>query len=133
MTDHRPAGQHRKATPPSPPSAYDRAVDGIEANPLAILVGGIAVGALAGALIPRSARERELLAPVGKRLGSGARAAFEAAKEAGQAELESRGLTPDAGREQVRTLLKGFGQALSNAGTAAAKSAAGAATGHGQA
>lgn len=126
MTDHRP--QPRKAPPP-PPSAYDRAIEGVEANPLAILVGGLAVGALAGALIPRSAREKQLLAPVGKRLGEGARAAVAAAREAGQAELEQRGLTADAGRDQVRSLLKGFGQALSTAGAAAAKSAAGSATG----
>ncbi len=131
MTDHRPVA-HRKPTPAPPPSAYDRAIEGIEANPLAILVGGLAVGALAGALIPRSSREKELLAPVGRQLGTGARAAIAAAKEAGQAELESRGLTADAGREQVRTLLKGFGQVLSTAGAAAAKSATGTAAGQGQ-
>lgn len=125
---------HKRHTDPTPPSPYDRArdaasdtarrtVEGIEANPLGILVGGLAVGALAGALIPRSAKEKELLAPVGKRIGDSARAAAQAAREAGQSELESRGLTADAGRDQVKTLLGGFAKALSTAGAAGAKAA----------
>lgn len=137
MTDtqhhHAP---HREIKPTTSPSAYDRAgdaaratVEQIEANPLGILVGGLAVGVLAGALIPRSSREKELLAPVGQRLGTTARAAVQAAKDAGQTELQSRGLTADAGREQVKTLLAGLGQVLTTAGGAAAKAGAGAAKG----
>lgn len=102
-----------------------RAVQGIEANPLGILVGGLAVGALAGALIPRSEKEKELLAPVGKRLGESARAAVQAAKDAGRVELENRGLTPDAGRDQVKSLLSGVVKALGTASAAGAKAAAG--------
>ena len=102
-----------------------RAVQGIEANPLGILVGGLAVGALAGALIPRSEKEKELLAPVGKRLGDSARAAVQAAKDAGRAELENRGLTPDAGRDQVKTLLGGVVKVLGTAGAAGARAATG--------
>ena len=60
-----------------------RVVNNLESNPLGILVGGLAVGALAGALIPRSAREKELLAPVGKRLSETVVAATAAAKAAG--------------------------------------------------
>ena len=105
--------------------ASHRAAEGIEANPLGILVGGLAVGALAGALIPRSDKEKELLAPVGKRLGESARAAVQAAKDAGHAELEARGLTPDAGRDQVKTLLGGVAKVLSTAGAAGAKAATG--------
>ena len=78
-----------------------RAAEAVEANPLGILVGGLAVGALAGALIPRSDKEKELLAPVGKRLGKGARAAIAAAKDAGKSELESRGFTADAAALKV--------------------------------
>lgn len=137
MTDApRHGASHREPRPATPPTAYDRAtdaarhaVDGIEANPLGILVGGLAVGVLAGALIPRSAKEKELLAPVGQRLGATARAAVQAAKDAGQTELQSRGLTADAGREQAKTLLAGLGQVLSSAGGAAAKAGAGAAKG----
>lgn len=133
--NHRPP-QQRDDRPAPPERKRDRArhaasdvtqrtVAGIDANPLGILVGGLAVGVLAGTLIPRSDKEKELLAPVGKRLGEGARAAVQAAKDAGSAELESRGLTADAGRDQVKTLLGGFARALSTAGTAAAKAATG--------
>jgi hypothetical protein len=80
-------------------------------NPLGLLVGGIAVGALAGALIPRSAREKELLAPIGKRLGESAIAATAAAKEAGRSELGN----------QAKGLVEGIVKALTTAGTAGAK------------
>jgi ElaB/YqjD/DUF883 family membrane-anchored ribosome-binding protein len=108
----------------------DRAADtaqrtaaAIEANPLAILVGGAALGALAGALLPRSAREKELLAPLGQRLGETARQAVSAAREAGKQELNSAGLTPDAARERGRAVIDGVAKALSSAGSAAAHTA----------
>lgn len=105
--------------------AASRAAQGIEANPLGILVGGLAVGALAGSLLPRSDREKQLLAPVGTRIGTTARAAIEAAQDAGRSELESRGFTRDAGREQVKNLLGGIGKALSTGGAAAARTVSG--------
>ena len=105
--------------------AARRTVQGIEANPLGIVVGGLAVGVLAGALLPRSEKERELLAPVGKRIGDSARAAIETAREQGLSELESRGFTRDAAREQVKNLLGGLGQAAASAGTAAVTSVRG--------
>jgi hypothetical protein len=100
-----------------------RTVGSLESNPLGILVGGLAVGALAGALLPRSAREKELLAPIGKRLGETAIAATAAAKEAGRSELGELGLTKDAARGQVKTMLEGVVKALTTAGAAGAKAA----------
>lgn len=98
-----------------------RVVNNLESNPLGILVGGLAVGAIAGALIPRSAREKELLAPVGKRLSETVVAATAAAKAAGQSELGELGLTKDNARGQARGLLDGIVKALTTAGTAGAK------------
>lgn len=95
----------------------------IESNPLAVLAGGIAVGAIAGALIPRSAREKEMLAPLGRRLSETARQAFAAAKEAGQQELDGAGLNKGAARDQGKQLLDGVAKALSSAGAAAAGAA----------
>lgn len=103
--------------------AAHRAAQGVEANPLGVLVGGLAVGALAGALIPRSAREKELLAPLGAQIGIRARTAIDAARSAGMEELNNRGLTRDGVRDQAKGLMDGVVQALSTAGTAAAKSA----------
>jgi hypothetical protein len=99
------------------------AVHGLESSPVGILVGGLAVGIIAGALLPRSQREKDLLAPVGQRIGDSARAAVQAAREAGQAELESRGLTKDGARDQARGLVEGVFKAVSTAGAAAAKGA----------
>jgi ElaB/YqjD/DUF883 family membrane-anchored ribosome-binding protein len=78
-----------------------RAAEGIEANPLSVLVGGVALGALAGSVIPFFAREKELLAPVGKRLSETASATVQAAREAGKAEIESFIPTRDNARDHL--------------------------------
>lgn len=98
---------------------------GLAVNPLALVAGGLALGAVAGALLPRSARERELLAPVGAKLGGSLTAAVAAAREAGQAELAGLGINRDAARDQVKTLVDGLLKAASTAGAAAAQAATG--------
>lgn len=104
--------------------AARRTAQSIEANPLGILVGGLAVGVLAGTLIPRSAQEKELLAPVGKTLSARARAAFNAARETARTELDQNGLTKDAAQAQVRGLVESLTKVVQNVGSAAVKSAA---------
>lgn len=104
--------------------AARRTADALESNPLAIVAGGIAIGALAGALIPRSAKEKELLAPLGSTLGERARGALDAAREAGQGELQNAGLSKDAAKDQVKSLFQGVLKAATTAGSAAAKTAA---------
>lgn len=101
-------------------TAARQTAQAVEANPISAVVGGLAVGAIAAAVIPRSAREKELLAPVGRRVSAAAVAAIAAAKEAGRNELEARGLTPDAAKEQARSVAKEFAKAAGNAGKAAA-------------
>ena len=103
--------------------AARRAVAGLEANPLGIVAGGLALGVLAGAVLPRSAKEKELLAPLGKQIGSRAREAFDAARSAGMEELSNRGLTKDGVRDQAKGVLDGVTKALSTAGAAAASGA----------
>ena len=103
--------------------AARRASHSLEGSPLGLLVGGIAVGAVLGALLPRSAKEKELLAPVGARLGTTARAAFAAAKDAGKSELEARGLTRDSAQAQAKELFRGVVKAAGSAGTAAKETA----------
>lgn len=103
--------------------AAHRAAETIESNPLAILAGGIAVGALVGALLPRSEREKELLAPIGKELGARAQAATSAAREAGASELENLGLTKNAAKDQAKSMFQGIAKAITTAGTAAAQQA----------
>ena len=103
--------------------AARRAAEGIEANPLAVLVGGVALGVLAGAVVPRTEQEGKLLGPIGKRLNDTASGAAQAARDAGKAELDSLGLNKEAARDQVGKLLDGVAKAIATAGAAAAAKA----------
>ena len=93
---------------------------GIEQSPIGALIGGIAIGALLGALLPRSEREAEVLAPLGDKLGTLAKNAFAAAKEAGQDTLDELGVNKDAAREQVDRLIDTASKAATSATSAAA-------------
>ena len=96
-----------------------RTAQGIEANPLSVLVGGVALGVLAGAFVPRSERETQLLGPVGKRLTDTAKGAVEAAKETARSEFDVLGLTRVAAKGQASRLLEGVLGAVTAAGAAA--------------
>lgn len=93
--------------------------EGIEANPVGVLAGGVALGVLLGAFVPRSAQEAKLLAPVGKRISDTTRGAVDAAKDTAKAELDVLGLTRAAARDQVGKLLGGVVRTLATAGAAA--------------
>jgi hypothetical protein len=99
-----------------------RVGEAAEGNPLAIVAGGIALGIVAGALLPKSKRETELLGPVGRRVTDVATGAAEAAKGAATAELASLPLSKTAAREQVGRVLDQIAKALSSAGEAALNS-----------
>jgi len=133
MTDHNHADDHGKLRDSldTAKSAVNDAVEttrelahqtahAAETNPLAIVAGGIALGALVGAIVPRSAKEKELLAPVGKRLGATAVAAFAAARDSGKSELQNIGFTKGAAKDQVKTLFQNVAGAAATAGKAAA-------------
>ncbi|MEG3086509.1 hypothetical protein [Sphingomonas sp. PB4P5] len=99
--------------------AADRTAKAIDANPLPALVGGVVIGALAGALVPRSRREAELLAPVGRKLRATTTDAVQSAKTTGLAELGALGLSKGALSEQGGKLVGGILTALATAGSAA--------------
>lgn len=102
-------------------SAARRTAETIETNPVGVIVGGLALGALAAACLPRSKREKDLLAPVGKRVSAAAAAAFAAAKEAGKTELDSLGINRDAAKGQAKSLFDGLVKAAGSASNAAVK------------
>lgn len=74
--------------------AYQSARSGVSSagrtlsdNPVGALVGGFAVGAVLGAVIPASRRERDALQPVGLKAAEAARTAARQAAEAGRDKL----------------------------------------------
>ena len=65
-----------------------QAADQIAVYPVAAVIGGIAVGALLGFLLPRTRRESELLAPTGRRIAEAAREAAQRGVDAGKQQME---------------------------------------------
>ena len=97
--------------------------DGIDKNPLAIVLGGIAIGAIVGALLPRTERETKVLGKAGKKLNKKARKMADAAKAAGKDQVESLGLNGDALRLQFRDLVSKAALAVKAASQAATDAA----------
>jgi hypothetical protein len=96
-----------------------KATDTLTEAPLIALAGGLAAGALLAALLPKTRSEQKLLGPVGEKLTGTARAAADAAREAGTARLEELGLTRDAGVDTIKSILKGAGDAAKTSAQAA--------------
>ena len=70
-----------------------QASEQISVYPVGAVIGGLAVGALLGFLLPASRREKDLLGPTGKRITDAAREAAQRGLEAGKeqvAEIRSR-------------------------------------------
>jgi len=114
----------------TPPRARERAIDAYDnareqareqvgGSPLLALGGGLALGALVAALLPKSKAEERLMGKVGSRITTGARDAFDAAKEAGRERLTELNITKDAGTSAVQSLIDGLGEAARSSGQAA--------------
>lgn len=95
----------------------------IDKNPLAILAGGLAIGAIAALLIPTTKKEQKAFGKVGKKLNKTAKRAVDAAKAAGKEKVDALGLNQDSLRDQFRDLVSKASEAVKAAGTAAADEA----------
>ena len=104
-------------------SARERARDGLDGSPLLALGGGLALGALIGALLPKSRAEDRLLGSVGGRITDTARTAADAAKEAGREKLAELNITRAAGKGAVQSLIDGIGEAARTSSKAALEAA----------
>ena len=93
--------------------------DGLSEAPFIALAGGIAAGALIAALLPRTQSEARLVRPTARRVKDTAKAAYKAARETGEQQLNDLGLTRDKGEETIRSLFKG----VTDAAKASAQSA----------
>ena len=76
-------------------AARDRAADvtrqateQVSVYPFAAVVGGLAIGALMGWLIPATRRESDLLSPTGKRITDAARTAAQRGIDAGKQQID---------------------------------------------
>jgi ElaB/YqjD/DUF883 family membrane-anchored ribosome-binding protein len=92
----------------------------VEEQPLVALIGGLALGALVAAVLPRTQRETEVLGAVGSKITNAAKTAAFAARDAGKERLDELGLTPEKARDTVRQLVSDAASAATSAGTAAA-------------
>lgn len=104
-------------------SAGKRTAAGVEQNPLALLIGGLTLGAIAGSLIPRTEREAKALGGVGKRIRAAAGDAAQAAKAAGVETLDSLGVNSRSAKQQASKLLDNAVEAAEKAGRAAVSTA----------
>ena len=83
--------------------ARERTGSAIEDNPLVAVAGGIALGALVAALLPRSRTEGAYLGSIGSRLG-----------EASRDRLGEMGISREAAREKVGRLIDSAVEAVSS-------------------
>ena len=104
-------------------SARERTRDQIDTSPLLALGGGLAIGALLAAILPKTRAEDRLLGDVGGRITGGARNAFDAAREAGREKLTELNITADAGKGAVQSLVDGITEAARTSGKAAVEAA----------
>lgn len=96
-----------------------QAGDSFDANPFLGAVVGIAAGAIVGALLPRTAREDQLLGETRDRLADAARAAARAAADAGKEQLNELGVNADAAKAKLAEVGEQAKQVARTAGQAA--------------
>ena len=72
-------------------SVGQKTAETLDTAPMVAVAGGLALGALLGALLPRSSREEELLRPVGKRIGDTARQAVDKARSSARDQIGDLG------------------------------------------
>lgn len=101
-------------------TAARKTAETVKTNPLAAVLGGIAIGAIAAALLPKTGREDEILGKVGKKARSAAKGAAQAARDVGKEQLDTLGVNADAAKSQLRDLVSKVGQAAGAATGAAA-------------
>jgi len=86
--------------------------DSLVEAPLAALAGGIAAGALLAALLPRTESETRFVRPTAKRVKATARAAYDAARDAGAAKLDEAGINREKGESTLQGLFQGVTDAV---------------------
>ena len=121
--------------------AAEKTSETIDTNPMMALAGGLALGAVLAALLPKTRKEEELLGDYGRKINETAREAARAAKEAGTGKLDELGYNRDNIKQKVDALrsdaaeiaaaaaqqIKGDAKQVASAAASDAKEVAGAA------
>ena len=121
--------------------AAEKTSETIDTNPMLALAGGLAIGAVLAALLPKTRKEEELLGDYGRKINETAREAARAAKEAGTGKLDELGYNRDNIKQKVDSLrsdaaeiasaaaqqIKGDAKQVASAAASDAKEVAGAA------
>lgn len=108
-----------QSTRSSASTAATRLAEGIEQNPITAVAGGLALGVLIGALLPRTQKETDLLGTIGQKVSSNVKGAAAAGLEAGQAMLDEKGISKSTAGEQVGKLIDTVVETARTAGVAA--------------
>lgn len=103
--------------------AAEKSADTIDKNPIAIVLGGLALGAIVGALLPKTQQEQKLFGSTGRRLNIKAKEIADAAKSAGKDKIDSLGINSETARNQFRDLVGKATEAVKAAGQAATDAA----------
>lgn len=102
--------------------ARQKTSDGIDASPVAALIGGLALGALAAAVLPRTRKEDEMLGGIGEKINDSARTAAQAAKDAGRDKLDELGINKDAAIDKAKEFAASASSVVKESASAAASS-----------
>lgn len=103
-------------------TAATKTRSGVENNPIVALAGGLAIGAIAAFLLPRTEREDRVAGNVGKKVRDTAANAAKAARSTGKDQLDALGLNADTARDQVKDLVGKLAKAVTSAASAAGES-----------
>lgn len=98
-----------------------RTADEVDANPMIALAGGLVLGALAAALLPKTRREEKLLGTAGRRITDTAREASRAAREAGREQLDALGISREAALRKLDEFSDRAVSAVESSASAVAK------------
>jgi ElaB/YqjD/DUF883 family membrane-anchored ribosome-binding protein len=96
-----------------------RTAEGVEANPMAAVIGGLALGVIAGAFAPRTRQEEKVLGPVGRKVTDTVRQATQAAKDVAREQIDDLGLSKDGVQRKLGDFAeRAAGAVRSSAGAA---------------
>ena len=95
--------------------AGQRTAEEINANPLAALVGGLALGAIVAGLLPRTERETRSMGALGGRINDKAREAARAARDTGRDKLDELGFNRDNLGQKISELASSASAAIRDA------------------